>query len=193
VAGAAAAAVLIAVSGLVLRRRAAAGLVSSLAALTAALALLGVLAAPASESFAVQRSHASDGGSLGAMPTRTITALSRYLARHRDGRRYQFAAVEAAFAAPLIVASDQPVLILAGTPYHPLVSPRALSRDVRAGQVSYVLLSSAPADHLLHPFTPRNTREQIPAWVIRHGTDVTRQTGLRGYGILYRVTAAGSG
>jgi 4-amino-4-deoxy-L-arabinose transferase-like glycosyltransferase len=193
VVGAAGAAILIGISGVLFRMRSAPRLLTPLAAVTAAFALLGVLAAPASESFALQRAHASDGGSLGATPTHTVSALSRYLTSHRGGRRYQFAAVEASVAAPLIVASDQPVLILAATPYRALVSPRGLSRAVRAGAVRYVLLSSVPANHLLHPFPPRTAREQIPAWVIRHGTDVTRQTGLRGYGILYRVTAAGTG
>jgi 4-amino-4-deoxy-L-arabinose transferase-like glycosyltransferase len=187
--GAAGAAIVVGVSGVLFRVRSARGLVTPLAGLTAALALVGVLSTPASESFALQRAHASDSGSLGAMPTRTVSTLSRYLTRHRGSERYEFAAVEADIAAPLIVADDQSVLILAGTPYHGLVSPRGLSRAVRAGEVKYVLLSRSPADHLLHPFPPRTAREQIPAWVIRHGTDVTRQTGLGGYGILYRLSA----
>ena len=183
------AAIVVAVSGVIVRVRPARELVTPLAGLAAALAFLAVLAAPASESFALQRAHAGDGGTLGGMPTRTISLLSRYLTRHRGNERYQYAAVEAHIAAPLIVADDQPVLILAGTPYHALMTPRRLSRTVRAGQVKYVLLSSTPANHPLHPFSPRTLREQIPAWVIRHGTDVTRQTGLGGYGILYRLSA----
>jgi hypothetical protein len=157
------------------------------AALAATLVLLAVLVSPTSESFALVRGHTSDGGSLGAMPSSTVSALSRYLTAHRGSARYEFAVSEADLAAPLIVADHQPVLVLASTPYHPLVSPAALSRAVQAGQVRYVLLSRTPIGHSPHAFTPRTVREQIPAWVISHGTDVTRQAGLGGYGMLYRV------
>jgi hypothetical protein len=189
--GAAGAAIALAATWVALRAQAPRRWASWVSALVAGFALLGVLAAPASQSFALVRASASDGGSLGAMPAKTVTALSRYLTRHRGGRRYEFAAYETATAAPLIVADDQPVLILAGTPFHTLVSVRGLSRAVRAGQVRYVLLSAVPANHLLHPFPPRSARSEIPAWVIRHGVDVTQATGLRGYGILYRLSARG--
>jgi hypothetical protein len=116
-----------------------------------------------------------------------VSALSRYLTKHRGNQRYEFAVLEAHIAAPLIVADHQPTLILAGTPYHQLVSERGLSRAVHAGEVRYVLMSSRPIDHSPHPFTPRTPRQQMAAWVIRHGTDVTRQAGIHGYGMLYRL------
>jgi uncharacterized membrane protein YphA (DoxX/SURF4 family) len=160
----------------------------AIAAIAASLLLVAVLAAPASQSIALVRSQATDGGALGAMPSSTIRGLSRYLTQHRAGTRYEVAAATAEVAAPLIVADHQPVMILAGTPFHPLVSPRGLARAVRSGQVRYVLISSRPIDHHVHTFPARTEREQIPSWVVAHGTDVTRQTGLHGYGVLYRFS-----
>jgi 4-amino-4-deoxy-L-arabinose transferase-like glycosyltransferase len=167
--------------------RSAGRLAAPVAGLVAGLMLVAVLAAPASESLALVRANTSDGGSLGAMPGSTVSALSRYLTKHRGNQRYEFAVLEAHIAAPLIVADHQPTLILAGTPYHQLVSERGLSRAVHAGEVRYVLMSSRPIDHSPHSFTPRTPRQQMAAWVIRHGTDVTRRAGIHGYGMLYRL------
>ncbi|HYZ29242.1 MAG TPA: glycosyltransferase family 39 protein [Thermoleophilaceae bacterium] len=184
VAGTAAVVVLV-VAWLIMRHGAARG---GPATVAASLLLVAVLAAPASQSIALVRSQAADGGALGAMPSSTIRELSSYLTQHRGNARYEFAAATAALAAPLIVADHQPVMILAGTPFHPLVSARGLGRAVRSGQVRYVLISSRLIDHRVHPFPARTEREQIPSWVVAHGTDVTRQTGLHGYGVLYRVS-----
>jgi hypothetical protein len=183
------AAIAIAITWLLVKRRASHQLAAAFSSILAGVVLLAVLAAPASESFAQVRGNTSDGGTLGAMPGKTIRALSTYLTHHRGNARYAYASAEAALAAPLIVANDQPVLIAAGTPFHPLVSARGLSRAVRAGQVRYVLLSNVPTDHLIHPFWPHSDRSAIPSWVVRHGVDVTRQTGIHGYGMLYRVSA----
>jgi 4-amino-4-deoxy-L-arabinose transferase-like glycosyltransferase len=189
-AGAAVAAILVAAGFIRDRMRWGRPLASALAALTAGFVLVAVLAAPTSASFALVRANTSDAGSLGAMPTHTISALSRYLTTHRGRASYEFAAYNAALAAPLIVADAQPVMILAATPYHQLVYPRGLARAVRDGRVRYVLVAKAPVSHPVHPFPPRTPRSQIPSWVVSHGTDVTRQAGLHGYGMLYRVRAA---
>jgi 4-amino-4-deoxy-L-arabinose transferase-like glycosyltransferase len=188
--GVAVAAILLVAGSLLVRMRLAGPLASALAALTTGFALVAVLAGPTSESFALERANTSDGGSLGAMPTNTIARLSSYLTRHGGRTRYEFAAYNAALAAPLIVADARPVMILAGTPYHQLVYPRGLARAARAGEVRYVLLSARPRSRPVHPFPPRSSRSQIPSWVVRHGTDVTRQAGINGYGMLYRVSAA---
>jgi hypothetical protein len=111
------------------------------------------------------------------------------LTSHRGNARYELAAYNATLAAPLIVADGRPVMVLAGTPFHQLVRPRGLARAVRAGDVRYVLISSRPGSHPVHPFPARSPRSEIPSWVVRHGTDVTRQAGLHGYGMLYRVSA----
>jgi hypothetical protein len=147
-----------------------------------------VLAVPPVESFAQVRAHTADGGALGHMGPRTRARLSKYLTRHRDHRRYEFASLNAALAGPLIVADDQPVLILAGWPPHKLVSVRGLRHAARAGEVRYVLLSSRGSDHPLAAGTrTRTNRERIIRWVRSQGTDVSHRAGLHRYGILYRV------
>jgi 4-amino-4-deoxy-L-arabinose transferase-like glycosyltransferase len=157
----------------------------------AALALVAVLAVPTAASTALVRARTGDGGELGAMPARTASSLSAYLTRHRGGRRYEFASLNAALAAPLIVADDQPVLVLAGWPPHPpLLSARGLAQAVHTGEVRYVLLSATGGHHPPHAHV-RGTRprDRIIEWVRTHGVDVSHRAGLHRYGILYRVRA----
>jgi 4-amino-4-deoxy-L-arabinose transferase-like glycosyltransferase len=192
--GAAGAAILLGLAWLVVgRTRASARVASSVAALTTALVLLSVLAAPASESFALQRAHTADGGVLGGMPAPMVSALSKYLTSHRDGRRYEFASYDAALAGPVIVADGQPVLILAASPYHQLVSVAGLQRATRTGAVRYVLLGRQLHARPVQPPGAKDVRDQIRAWVIRHGVDVSRAAGLAGYGVLYRVAPGAAG
>jgi hypothetical protein len=170
------------------QRLTAARLAGPVTALVAAFVLVAVLAVPMAESFAVVRARTGDGGALGHMPARRVAHLSRYLTHHRDHRRYEFASLNAAIAGPLIVADDQPVLILAGWPPHALVSARGLRRAVRAGHVRYVLLSTHGLSHPRRPLTKARTkRQRIVRWVTNHGTDVSHRAGLHRYGILYRV------
>jgi 4-amino-4-deoxy-L-arabinose transferase-like glycosyltransferase len=185
-----AAAVLLVARVAVVAPRTAARLVGPLTGLVTALVLVAVLATPTVESFALVRARAADGGALGAMPNRNTAALSAYLTRHRDHRRYEFASLNAAIAGPLIVADGQPVLTLAGWPPRALVSTRALGDAVRAGEVRYVLLSSQGGRHPGHPFArAKSSRQRTIAWVRSHGIDVSHQAGLHRYGILYRVSA----
>jgi 4-amino-4-deoxy-L-arabinose transferase-like glycosyltransferase len=160
-----------------------------LAGLVTALVAVALLAAPASQSLTLVGAHRGDGGALGAMPPHTVAALSRYLTRHQGDARYEVAALEAHQAGPLIVADARPVLILAGTPYHPLLAPQGLAAAVRAGRVHYVLVSSGVSSHPVHASARASTaRGQMPAWVRTHGVDVSRQAGLAGYGSLYLLT-----
>jgi 4-amino-4-deoxy-L-arabinose transferase-like glycosyltransferase len=159
------------------------------AALVTALVVVALLAAPASQSVSLVRAHRGDGGSLGAMPPHTVAALSHYLTRHQGHAHYEFAVLEAHQAGPLIVADARPVLILAGTPYHPLVTPHGLAAAVRAGHVHYVLVSSGVSSHPVRaPAHPRPGRGRMSGWVRSHGVDVSRQAGLAGYGSLYLLT-----
>ncbi|MDQ1702722.1 MAG: hypothetical protein QOF57_1974, partial [Frankiaceae bacterium] len=159
-----------------------------------AVVVAAALAAPASQSLHLVSTHAADGGTLGAMPARNVTALSRYLTSHQRHATYEFAALEAHLAAPLIVKDARPVLILAGTPYHRLVDSRRLAREVTAGQVRYVLVSSRPSSHPVHVSRHARTRRgQMAAWVRLHGVDATRQAGLGVFGALSRLTAQAVG
>jgi hypothetical protein len=160
-------------------------------AAAAAVVLVGAaLIAPAAESVAIVQATRDDGGALGAMPPGQSARLTRYLSSHRSGARYEYAALEAHLAGPLIAANAQPVLILAGTPYRPLVSTHGLAAAVRAGQVHYVLMASRGGSRPPHPsLHSRTPRGRMAGWVRVHGVDVTAQAGLPGYGVIYRLTA----
>jgi hypothetical protein len=164
------------------------------AAAAAVVLVAAALIAPATESLAVVQAARDDGGALGAMPPGQSARLARYLASHRGGARYEYAALEAHLAGPLIAADGKPVLILASTPYHALVSTHRLAAAVRAGQVHYVLMGSRGRSRPPHPsLHARTPRGRMAGWVRAYGVDVTAQAGLPGYGVLYRVTAQSAG
>lgn len=147
-----------------------------------------ILVAPASESFALVAARSDDGGALGSMPRSTTLALSRYLRAHQGNARYEFAVTEAHIGAQLIIADARPVLVLAGTPYHPLVNVAQLAAAARDGSVRYALLSDRPSPRpVTRHVVPRTGRARLPDWVRVHGVDVTRAAGIHGYGMLYRL------
>jgi 4-amino-4-deoxy-L-arabinose transferase-like glycosyltransferase len=151
----------------------------------AATAVAVVLAAPAAQSIHVVSARSSDGGNDGALPPAELAALSSYLTRHRGDARYEFAAIDAEDAGALIARDGQPVLILAATPYRPLVSTGALAGAVRRGEVRYVLASTARSSRRTN-----RARKRVVAWVRAHATDVSRQAGLAGDRVLYRMDPA---
>jgi hypothetical protein len=169
-----------------LHRRSSARVPGSLAGAVAAIVLVALLAVPAAQSISIVRAHTGDGGADGAMPQRELTSLSRYLTRHRGHTRYEFAAIEAYQAGPLIAADDQPSLVMASSPYHPLVSTRGLGQAVRAGQVRYVFVAARGSRG---GGVARTHRQRMIAWVRAHGTDVTRAAGLHLSGVLFRLDA----
>jgi 4-amino-4-deoxy-L-arabinose transferase-like glycosyltransferase len=164
-------------------------------AAAAAVVLVGAaLIAPAAESVAIVQTGRVDGGAIGVMPAGQSTRLARYLSSHRGGARYEYATLEAHLAGPLIAADGQPVLILAGTPYHPLVSAHQLAAAVRAGHVHYVLVASRGRSRPPHPsVNARTPRGRMAGWVVAHGVDVTAKAGASGYGVIYRLTAQSVG
>jgi 4-amino-4-deoxy-L-arabinose transferase-like glycosyltransferase len=159
-----------------------------------ALALLAVLANPTAESLELVRTHASDGGSPGAMRAQQLTQLSRYLTAHRGHARYEFASLTAPLAGPLIANDGQPVMVLGGYTEGALVPTSALSRAVRVGELRYVLAShGGPARHgCRHHRTLKTVPSLQPAlaWVLRHGVDITPSTGLLECNVLFRVYPA---
>jgi hypothetical protein len=78
------------------------------------------------------------------------------------------------------------VLVMASSPYHPLVSTRGLGQAVRAGQVRYVFVT---AHGSRSGGVARTHRQPMIAWVRSHGIDVSRAAGLHLNGVLYRLDA----
>jgi 4-amino-4-deoxy-L-arabinose transferase-like glycosyltransferase len=150
---------------------------------------LAVVVALMVGSIGIVRTGAVDGGGAGKIAPTDLAKLSRYLTLHRGHARYEFAAIEAYQAGPLIAADGQPALILASSPYHPLVSTRGLNRSVRTGNVRYVFVSAhgSGTGGVVQFVGGSPRRAPMVAWVRRHGTDVSREAGLSHAGTLYRV------
>jgi hypothetical protein len=104
------------------------------------LALVALLAVPTSDSLAIVREHrydhSSGGGFLSAPQT---TALSRYLAAHGNGDRYEAAVLSVWQAASLVVVDGRPVLATRNVDGAPLMSLADLRDQVQRGDVRYVL------------------------------------------------------
>jgi hypothetical protein len=87
------------------------------------------------------------------------------------------------------------VLILASSPYHPLVSTGGLGRAVAAGEVRYVFVSAhgSGSGNAVSFVGGSPRRAPMVAWVRRHGTDVSRSAGLAHAGALYRIRPRAGG
>jgi 4-amino-4-deoxy-L-arabinose transferase-like glycosyltransferase len=139
-------------------------------------ALVGMLAAPTIAATRIAAGHASDAGEPGAMATRQLDRLSRFLTARRDGARYEVATMAAAKAAALIAHDGQPVLALTSAYGLQLVSPHRLAAWVRAGAVRYVLDNGAPC----RPQHPDATGcAAVVRWARAHAVDVGATAGVR--------------
>jgi 4-amino-4-deoxy-L-arabinose transferase-like glycosyltransferase len=158
-------------------------------ALAAGLALAAVLIAPASASWTVVHTRASDAEHSGAMPASWPPLINRYLRKHGGHTRYSFASVAPAKAAPLIADNPAPVLML--TSYHsrPLITVPELAALVHGGQARYFLIGRRCESALtkLTAACPATAR-----WAIRHSSDVTRAVGIGHRGLLYRINYCSS-
>src|SRR6478752_6691708 len=132
------------------------------------------LALPAGYAVHVASQHRSNAGLASRLTSAQLDGLSRYLAAHSSGTRYEFASSAVFRAAPVIVRDGRPVLMLAAQPGLQLVSPQRLSALVANGSVRYALLSNRPI--------------ASAQWALQHGRDVSRAAGLPPH-TLYRLSA----
>ncbi len=144
--------------------------------------LAGVLAAPAAVSVAAVRGRVEDAGAPGALATARLAALGDYLAAHRDGARYEVAALNVSAAASLIARDGQPVRVLAANDARPLVTISGLRREIATGRVRTVLLGAPCA-----PLSPDlyTGCSPLAGWVRAHGIDVSRAAGQAHAGVVY--------
>jgi hypothetical protein len=142
-----------------------------------ALAVGAVLAMPLGKSIHLARVGSTESGRPGYMAPARVDALSRFLAAHNHGTRYEFVSSSAIKAGPLIAHDVQPVLVLTSLYGHQITSAPALAQAVRSGQVRYALLG------------PVHCSACIPSlhWARAHATDVGRRAGV-GPGLLYRLS-----
>jgi 4-amino-4-deoxy-L-arabinose transferase-like glycosyltransferase len=104
------------------------------------LVLVALLAVPASDSLAIVREHRYDhsyGGGFLSAPEKI--ALSRYLAAHRNGDRYEAAVLSVWQAASLVVVDRRPVLATRNVDGAPMLSVADLRHEVRRGDVRFIL------------------------------------------------------
>jgi 4-amino-4-deoxy-L-arabinose transferase-like glycosyltransferase len=134
-------------------------------ALTVA-SLAAILAWPLATSAHVVRNGTYSSQTLGAMPAAQVESLHAYLAAHRGGARYQYAASSAVIAGPLIVRDGQPVVVLTTWAGQPLGTVAGLRSQVARGELRYALIDPT---------------KEAPAvrWTLAHGTDVSAAAGLR--------------
>jgi 4-amino-4-deoxy-L-arabinose transferase-like glycosyltransferase len=156
-------------------------------ALAVALALVAVLAIPASASVRAVRRHVSSAGNVGAMAPEELNALSSYLRAHRSGAKYELAMDSATKAAALIVRDGLPVLMLTTYQGQTLTTVAQLKLAVARGEVHYALLTTFCGAR-----TPRSDAACSPpaVWVRAHGKDVSKQAGLERAGLLWRLPEA---
>ncbi len=121
---------------------------------------------------------------MGALNGAEQNALSTYLRAHQAGARYELAAGASTSVASLIVQDQRPVLMLTtynGLPFTSVAQLRAL---IAHGEVRYAFLNSTCGPQAL-----KTSAGCAPAalWIRAHGTDVSRQAGLRTRGVLWRL------
>ena len=141
-----------------------------------------VLAAPAAVSVAAVHGRVEDAGAPGALATARLASLSDYLAAHRDGARYEVAALTVGAAASLIARDGQPVRVLAANDARPLVTISRLRREISTGRVRTVLLGAPCAPLSPDLFTGCSP---LAGWVRAHGIDVSRAAGQAHAGVVY--------
>ena len=156
---------------------------SALAAAAAGAIVVAALAVPVATARQVVRSGAGDSAIAGHMPAATLDPLRAYLRAHQHGARYEVAGASILKEAGLIIRDGRPVLTLTGPAGRQLVSPDALLRLVRAGQVRYALLGATPCA----PGGRGAGCAAVVQYVRATATDVSLQAGLAHRGILFRL------
>jgi hypothetical protein len=118
------------------------------------------------------------------MNPREVDAISSYIAAHRRGARYEFAAADPIEVGALIVKDLQPILSLTSYNAHELIPLPRLTALVRSGQLRFAVLDGGCG--------PRTSRKSPAcsagaAWVRAHGVDVSRRAGLPRAHVLYQL------
>lgn len=149
-----------------------------------AIPLTALLALPLVASIEAVSARTSDAGNVGALNGAEQHALSTYLRAHQAGARYELAAGASTGVASLIVQDQRPVLMLTTYNGLPFTSVARLKALIARGEVRYAFLNSTCGSN-----AAKTTPGCVPAalWVRAHGTDVSRQAGLRTRGALWRL------
>ena len=161
------------------------GLLAPWAAL--ALTLVAVLAVPLSADATSIENGVTDAGYVGALPSETQRLLSSYLRAHQDGAKYEMAAESATSIGSLIVQDARPILVLTTYGARVFTPVPKLEALIAQRQVRYAYLNTFCGKH----GSSLNAACSAPArWIRAHGTDVSRQAGLRQAKVLWLLPGA---
>jgi 4-amino-4-deoxy-L-arabinose transferase-like glycosyltransferase len=151
------------------------------------LCLIAVLAIPFSADVTAIRTHVSYAGYVGALPHEEQRLVSAYLRAHQDGARYEVAAESATGIGSLVVQDARPIVVLTSYNARVFTGVAELQRLIAEGKVRYAFLNST----CTRRGAGINPACSAPArWVRAHGTDVSRQAGLKRRGVLWLLPGA---
>jgi 4-amino-4-deoxy-L-arabinose transferase-like glycosyltransferase len=153
---------------------------------TIALAAVAVLALPLSADITAINTNVSDAGLVGALPPEELRLASAFLRAHQGSARYQVAAQSSVSIGALIVKDARPIVVLTTYNARVFTSISALQRLIAKGEVRYAFLNSLCGRH---PSSLDAACSTPSRWVQAHGTDVSRQAGLR-RGVLWLLPGA---
>jgi len=152
-----------------------------------ALALVAILAVPLKADFTAIADRISDAGLVGQIPGVEQHPLSAYLRAHQGGAYYEVAAESATAVGSLIVQDARPILMLTTYDARVYTTVPELRRLIAKGKVRYAFLNTFCSKRAASVNPACSTPVQ---WVRAHGTDVSREAGLRRDGVLYLLPGA---
>ena len=151
------------------------------------LSLVASLAVPFAADVTAIRTHVTDAGYVGALPSEEQRLVSSYLRAHQGSARYEVAALSSTQIGSLIVQDARPVLVLTTYGGRVFTTVPKLESLIARGQVRYAFLNSFCSSHS----GTSNPACSAPAkWVRAHGSDVSRAAGLSRGGILWLLPGA---
>jgi len=112
------------------------------------------------------RSAAGFGGPAGGPGGQTSKALITYLERHRDGAKFLVATTSSNEAAPIIIATGDPVMSLGGfTGNDPILTTSRLAGLAKRGVVRYFLAGGGPGGG--------GGNNSLTTWIVAHSKLIT--------------------
>jgi 4-amino-4-deoxy-L-arabinose transferase-like glycosyltransferase len=152
-----------------------------------AMTLIAVAAVPLHADITSIRTHVTDAGYVGALPSEEQRLVSAYLRAHQGRARYEVAALSATQIGSLVVQDARPIVVLTSYNARVFTSVAKLRDLIAQGKVRYAFLNSGCGRHL----SSANAACSAPArWVRAYGTDVSRDAGLSRDKVLWRLPGA---
>ena len=152
-----------------------------------AMTLIAVAAVPLHADITSIRTHVTDAGYVGALPSEEQRLVSAYLRAHQGRARYEVAALSATQIGSLVAQDARPIVVLTSYNARVFTSVAKLRDLIAQGKVRYAFLNSGCGRHL----SSGNAACSAPArWVRAYGTDVSRDAGLSRGKVLWRLPGA---